>query len=86
MIHIFKIKYIQLYFVAWWLTSAVIILNIFVALILDNFIINWERAQIAEHRTLVRMTLLEMYKDILDTPSMEYVQQILINVGQVDLK
>ena len=62
-----------------------IILNIFVALILDNFIIKWERSQVlgtqSTDTTVFHMTLLEMYKDILDPPSMEYVQQILINVS-----
>ena len=40
-LHVFRDEinpWAQLYFITWWLTAAVIILNIFVALILDNFI------------------------------------------------
>uniref|UniRef100_H2YUA3 Ion transport domain-containing protein n=1 Tax=Ciona savignyi TaxID=51511 RepID=H2YUA3_CIOSA len=32
----------QLYFVAWWLVSAVVCVNLFIALILDHFIDKWE--------------------------------------------
>ena len=81
MIGAFNLSF-KIYFVLWWLTSAVIILNIFVALILDNFIVKWERSQRAdEEKTRFRMSLLEMYKDILDEPSFEYVKEFLINVS-----
>ena len=32
----------QLFFVAWWLISSVVCINLFVALILDHFIAKWE--------------------------------------------
>ena len=40
-LHIFRDEinpWAQIYFISWWLLAAVIIMNIFVALILDNFI------------------------------------------------
>jgi two pore calcium channel protein 2 len=33
----------QLYFVAWWLVSAVVGVNIFIALVLEAFISQWEK-------------------------------------------
>ncbi|KAL0968777.1 hypothetical protein UPYG_G00271660 [Umbra pygmaea] len=33
----------KLYFIAWWLTSSVMWVNLFVALILENFIYKWDR-------------------------------------------
>ncbi|KAK2151678.1 hypothetical protein LSH36_355g04013 [Paralvinella palmiformis] len=35
----------QLYFIVWWLLSVVITLNLFTALILENFIMRWDRQQ-----------------------------------------
>ncbi|XP_059172155.1 two pore channel protein 2-like [Physella acuta] len=32
-----------LYFVAWWLISVIIVLNLFTALIMENFIMKWDR-------------------------------------------
>ncbi|KAK7912858.1 hypothetical protein WMY93_013069 [Mugilogobius chulae] len=35
----------KIYFVSWWLTSSVMWVNLFVALILENFIYKWDRTQ-----------------------------------------
>lgn len=36
-------KWSYLYFIVWWLTSVVIVLNLFTALILENFIMKWDK-------------------------------------------
>ncbi|CBY33072.1 unnamed protein product [Oikopleura dioica] len=71
----------QVYFVLWWLSSSVIILNIFVALILDNFINRWERAQnrCAEEETPMNITMMEMYEDNLKNPELLDIQRLLVN-------
>lgn len=38
-------KWSQLYFIVWWLISVVMALNLFTALILENFIMRWDRSQ-----------------------------------------
>ena len=43
-------KWSQLYFVVWWLISVVVALNLFTAIILENFIIRWDRAQEVRRR------------------------------------
>ena len=40
----------QLYFLVWWLISVVVALNLFTAIILENFIIRWDRASQARLR------------------------------------
>ena len=35
-------EYAPIFFVFWWLISAVVCVNLFVALILDHFIVKWE--------------------------------------------
>ncbi|KAG7268556.1 hypothetical protein CRUP_036313 [Coryphaenoides rupestris] len=37
-------EWAKLYFVCWWLTSSVMWVNLFVALILENFIYKWDRS------------------------------------------
>jgi len=69
-LHVFRDEinpWAQLYFITWWLTAAVIILNIFVALILDNFIAKWETSASVTNeqgvqRTIFKNSMLEMYK------------------------
>ncbi|XP_074652943.1 two pore channel protein 2-like [Tubulanus polymorphus] len=52
-------KWSQLYFIAWWLVSVIIVLNLFIALILDNFIMRWDRSQQQNRERLRRQTLSE---------------------------
>lgn len=37
-------EWAKVYFVCWWLTSSVMWVNVFVALILENFIYKWDRS------------------------------------------
>ncbi|XP_038621142.1 two pore calcium channel protein 2 [Tachyglossus aculeatus] len=72
----------KLYFVAWWLVSSVIWVNLFVALILENFIHKWDRrcqqqplsgAQEAQYQ----MTVERMFRDVLEEPSEEELMEKL---------
>lgn len=42
----------QLYFIAWWLVSVIICVNLFVALVLEAFVSRWERVQRQESAEL----------------------------------
>uniref|UniRef100_A0A3B5MH99 Ion transport domain-containing protein n=1 Tax=Xiphophorus couchianus TaxID=32473 RepID=A0A3B5MH99_9TELE len=46
----------KVYFVCWWLTSSVMWVNLFVALILENFIYKWDRS----HSISVRSSLIPL--------------------------
>ena len=89
-LHVFRDEinpWAQVYFITWWLVSAVIILNIFVALILDNFIAKWENAARLQdddesgERTIFKISLLEMYKDSLERPTKEFLERALLKVS-----
>ena len=93
-LHVFRDEintWAQLYFICWWLTSAVVILNIFVALILDNFIVKWDIAQRKKNtsnvvdrnkneKTIFKNSLLEVYKDHLKAPDQDYLNMELQKV------
>ncbi|KAK2192094.1 hypothetical protein NP493_39g06000 [Ridgeia piscesae] len=55
-------KWSQLYFVVWWLLSVVIGVNLFTALILENFIMRWDRMQQSHQSAVDRQNLLESYR------------------------
>lgn len=55
-------KWSQLYFIVWWLLSVVIGVNLFTALILENFIMRWDRMQQAHHSSADRHSLIESYR------------------------
>ncbi|KAK0064412.1 two pore calcium channel protein 2 [Biomphalaria pfeifferi] len=70
-----------LYFIAWWLLSVIIVVNLFTALIMENFIIRWDRRRRAsqidaldasyyEHLTIsVHLdNVHNMFKDLLQEP------------------
>ena len=38
-------KWSQLYFIVWWLIAVVVALNLFTAIILENFTMRWDRSQ-----------------------------------------
>ncbi|XP_041692656.1 two pore calcium channel protein 2-like [Coregonus clupeaformis] len=47
----------KLYFIAWWLTSSVMWVNLFIALILENFIYKWDRNHGCSNRDMERTDL-----------------------------
>ncbi|XP_069479552.1 two pore channel protein 2 isoform X2 [Ambystoma mexicanum] len=65
----------KLYFVAWWLISSVIWINLFVALILENFIHKWDRSQrhsLTESQHYeYHMTVQLMFREDLEEPTEE---------------
>ena len=46
----FTNKWSQLYFIIWWLISVVVALNLFTAIVLENFTTRWDRAQQLQQR------------------------------------
>uniref|UniRef100_A0A670YCT3 Two pore segment channel 2 n=1 Tax=Pseudonaja textilis TaxID=8673 RepID=A0A670YCT3_PSETE len=63
----------KLYFVTWWLTSSVIWVNLFIALLLENFIHKWDRRC---HRPSLseveyQMTVELLFRDVLEEPTEE---------------
>ncbi|XP_040265452.1 two pore calcium channel protein 2 [Bufo bufo] len=67
----------KLYFVAWWLVSSVIWVNLFVALILENFIHKWDRsyrhaaAMTPSQEVEYHMTVQLMFREDLEEPTDE---------------
>ncbi|XP_063293711.1 two pore channel protein 2 [Pelobates fuscus] len=65
----------KLYFVAWWLVSSVIWVNLFVALILENFIHKWDRSNRPSLSTVqeveYHMTVQQMFREDLEEPTDE---------------
>ncbi|KAG8548503.1 hypothetical protein GDO81_025188, partial [Engystomops pustulosus] len=66
----------KLYFVAWWLVSSVVWVNLFVALILENFIHKWDRsyrdsALSPAQQVEYHMTVQLMFREDLEEPTDE---------------
>ncbi|KAM8938887.1 two pore channel protein 2 isoform 3-T3 [Pelodytes ibericus] len=65
----------KLYFVVWWLVSSVIWVNLFVALILENFIHKWDRnnrsSLSAAQHVEYHMTVQLMFREDLEEPTDE---------------
>ncbi|KAG9352141.1 hypothetical protein JZ751_020554 [Albula glossodonta] len=65
----------KVYFVSWWLTSSVMWVNLFVALILENFIFKWDRSHestVSEmERTRFRTTVQLMFREHIQEPTEE---------------
>ncbi|XP_075401356.1 two pore channel protein 2 isoform X2 [Tenrec ecaudatus] len=71
----------KLYFVSWWLVSSVIWVNLFLALILENFIHKWDRRDHSEfqvgapepsyHSATYHSTVELLFRDILEEPTEE---------------
>uniref|UniRef100_A0A8C5Q958 Two pore channel protein 2 n=1 Tax=Leptobrachium leishanense TaxID=445787 RepID=A0A8C5Q958_9ANUR len=65
----------KLYFVAWWLVSSVIWVNLFVALILENFIHKWDRSNrhslSSTQDVEYHMTVQQMFREDLEEPTDE---------------
>ncbi|KAM4676072.1 two pore channel protein 2 [Discoglossus pictus] len=68
-------RWAKLYFVAWWLVSSVIWVNLFVALILENFIHKWDRSYrnvlSAAQQVEYHMTVQLMFREDLEEPTDE---------------
>uniref|UniRef100_A0A8C7TQH7 Two pore segment channel 2 n=1 Tax=Oncorhynchus mykiss TaxID=8022 RepID=A0A8C7TQH7_ONCMY len=65
----------KVYFVSWWLTSSVMWVNLFVALILENFIYKWDRSvtcSVADvERTGYETTVQLMFREQIQEPTEE---------------
>ncbi|KAG8438285.1 hypothetical protein GDO86_008827 [Hymenochirus boettgeri] len=65
----------KLYFVSWWLVSSVVWVNLFVALILENFIHKWDRSchpsLSANQEVEYHMTVQLMFREDLEEPTDE---------------
>ncbi|KAG7467946.1 hypothetical protein MATL_G00137590 [Megalops atlanticus] len=65
----------KVYFVCWWLTSSVMWVNLFVALILENFIYKWDRSTACSvsdmERTRFRTTVQHMFREHIQEPTEE---------------
>ncbi|XP_074951085.1 two pore channel protein 2 [Phalacrocorax aristotelis] len=63
----------KIYFVAWWLISSVIWVNLFVALLLENFIHKWDRRCHRQSLSDIeyQRTVELMFRDVLEEPTEE---------------
>ncbi|KAJ8247696.1 hypothetical protein GJAV_G00249220 [Gymnothorax javanicus] len=63
----------KLYFVSWWLTSSVMWVNLFVAIILENFIYKWDHASSALElgNTRIQTTVQLMFREHIQEPTEE---------------
>ncbi|OWF42763.1 two pore calcium channel protein 2-like isoform X2 [Mizuhopecten yessoensis] len=81
-----------IYFIVWWLVSVIIVLQLFTALIIENFIMKWDRSsrQQQEERnedlgnnsfteSLHYMSLHEMFRENLEEPSESVIIQEIQN-------
>ncbi|KAJ8349376.1 hypothetical protein SKAU_G00245060 [Synaphobranchus kaupii] len=71
----------KVYFVSWWLTSSVMWVNLFVALILENFIYKWDRSHACSvadvERTGYQTTVQLMFREHVQEPTEEELLTIL---------
>ncbi|KFP04330.1 Two pore calcium channel protein 2, partial [Calypte anna] len=72
-------RWAKIYFVAWWLISSVIWVNLFVALLLENFIHKWDRRCHREPVSDVeyQRTVELMFRDVLEEPTEEELMEKL---------
>ncbi|XP_056134664.1 two pore channel protein 2 [Lampris incognitus] len=68
-------EWAKVYFVCWWLTSSVMWVNLFVALILENFIYKWDRSHSCSvtevERTRYETSVQLMFKEQIQEPTEE---------------
>ncbi|XP_029895637.1 two pore calcium channel protein 2 isoform X2 [Aquila chrysaetos chrysaetos] len=69
----------KIYFVVWWLISSVIWVNLFVALLLENFIHKWDRRCHRESLSDIeyQRTVELMFRDVLEEPTEEELMEKL---------
>ncbi|NXG31283.1 TPC2 protein, partial [Dromaius novaehollandiae] len=72
-------RWAKTYFVAWWLISSVIWVNLFVALLLENFIHKWDRRCHREPLSDIeyQRTVELMFRDVLEEPTEEELMERL---------
>ncbi|KFU85021.1 Two pore calcium channel protein 2, partial [Chaetura pelagica] len=72
-------RWAKIYFVAWWLISSVIWVNLFVALLLENFIHKWDRRCHREPLSDIeyQRTVELMFRDVLEEPTEEELMEKL---------
>ncbi|KFO58342.1 Two pore calcium channel protein 2, partial [Corvus brachyrhynchos] len=72
-------RWAKIYFVAWWLISSVIWVNLFVALLLENFIHKWDRRCQRESLSDIeyQRTVELMFRDVLEEPTEEELMEKL---------
>ncbi|XP_041132702.1 two pore calcium channel protein 2-like isoform X2 [Polyodon spathula] len=83
-------RWSKLYFVAWWLTSSVMWVNLFVALILENFIHKWDRSHHCsisdEDQAECQLTVQSMFSKFLKEPTEEELLSILEQHPHLNIK
>uniref|UniRef100_A0A8C3L4Z1 Ion transport domain-containing protein n=1 Tax=Chrysolophus pictus TaxID=9089 RepID=A0A8C3L4Z1_CHRPC len=72
-------RWAKIYFVAWWLISSVIWVNLFIALLLENFIHKWDRRCHRESLSDIeyQRTVELMFRDVLEEPTEEELMEKL---------
>nr|XP_056707314.1 two pore channel protein 2 [Euleptes europaea] len=78
----------KLYFIAWWLISSVMWVNLFIALLLENFIHKWDRrnnpASLSKFE--YQMTVELLFRDVLEEPTEEELIETLYQHPHMDLR
>uniref|UniRef100_A0A3B4ECC6 Ion transport domain-containing protein n=1 Tax=Pygocentrus nattereri TaxID=42514 RepID=A0A3B4ECC6_PYGNA len=73
----------KVYFVSWWLTSSVMWVNLFVALILENFTYKWDKCHALSvsdvERTRYETTVQRMFREHVQEPTQE---ELLVQLQQ----
>ncbi|GAB1301957.1 Two pore channel protein 2 [Apodemus speciosus] len=72
----------MVYFVLWWLVSSVIWVNLFLALLLENFLHRWDpqghkQLPVGTKQTTYQMSVELMFRDILEEPKEEELMEKL---------
>ncbi|KAI1895957.1 hypothetical protein AGOR_G00112120 [Albula goreensis] len=71
----YSTEWSKVYFVSWWLTSSVMWVNLFVALILENFIYKWDRSHACSVADVERIgyqtTVQLMFREHIQEPTEE---------------
>ncbi|XP_074227668.1 two pore channel protein 2 isoform X5 [Camelus bactrianus] len=75
-------RWSKVYFVLWWLVSSVIWVNLFLALILENFLHKWDRRSHLQSLTgdseaTSQMTVELLFRDVLEEPTEEELMEKL---------
>ncbi|XP_027799865.2 two pore channel protein 2 isoform X1 [Marmota flaviventris] len=73
------------YFVLWWLVSSVIWVNLFLALLLENFLYRWDPRSHEQHLSGMQLTAELIFRDILEEPKEEELMHRLRNHPHVRL-
>lgn len=72
----------MVYFVLWWLVSSVIWINLFLALLLENFLHRWDpqghkQLLVGTKQITYEMSVELMFRDILEEPKEEELMEKL---------